>query len=105
MTLTPARPKKAAMLGFSIQKLLFTVAVLLAVWYGFKWVGRMKVIREKEAKERLRRGTGDSGGGGSADASSASGDAEEMVECAVCGAFVAAQGSKDCGKDNCPYQG
>jgi hypothetical protein len=65
----------------------------------------MKVIREKEAKERLRRGTGDSGGGGSADASSASGDAEEMVECAVCGAFVAAQGSKDCGKDNCPYQG
>ncbi len=97
------------MLGFSIQKLLFTVAVVLAVWYGFKWVGRMKVIREKEAKDRLRRGSGGSGGGastgGSGAASSASGDAEEMVECAVCGAFVAVQGAKDCGKDNCPYQG
>ena len=94
------------MLGFSIQKLLFTVAVVLAVWYGFKWVGRMKVIREKEAKDKLRRGAGGSGGGaGSADSSSATGDAEEMVECAVCGAFVAVQGAKDCGKDNCPYQG
>ncbi len=94
------------MLGFSIQKLLFTVAVVLAVWYGFKWVGRMKVIREKEAKDKLRRGAGGSGGGaGSADSSSATGDAEEMVECAVCGAFVAAKGAKDCGKDNCPYQG
>ena len=94
------------MLGFSIQKLLFTVAVVVAVWYGFKWVGRMKVIREKEAKDKLRRGAGGSGGGaGSADSSSATGDAEEMVECAVCGAFVALQGAKDCGKDNCPYQG
>ncbi len=94
------------MLGFSIQKLLFTVAVVVAVWYGFKWVGRMKVIREKEAKDKLRRGAGGSGGGaGSADSSSATGDAEEMVECAVCGAFVAAKGAKDCGKDNCPYQG
>jgi uncharacterized protein len=93
------------MLGFSIQKLLFTVAVVVAVWYGFKWVGRMKVIREKEAKDKLRRGAGGSGGGaGSADSSSATGDAEEMVECAVCGAFVAVQGAKDCGKDNCPYQ-
>ena len=94
------------MLGFSIQKLLFTVAVVVAVWYGFKWVGRMKVIREKEAKDKLRRGAGGSGGGaGSADSSSATGDAEEMVECAVCGAFVAVQGAKDCGKDNCSYQG
>lgn len=94
------------MLGFSIQKLLFTVAVVVAVWYGFKWVGRMKVIREKQAKEKLRRGAGGSGGGASSgDASSATGNVEEMVECAVCGAFVAARGAKDCGKDNCPYQG
>ena len=89
-----------------LQKFLITAAIILAVWYGFKWVGRMKVIREKEAKDKLRRGAGGSGGGaGSADSSSATGDAEEMVECAVCGAFVAVQGAKDCGKDNCPYQG
>ncbi len=102
LTRTPARPRKAAMFGFSIQKLLFTVAVVLAVWYGFKWVGRMKVIREKEAKERLRRDSGGFGGGG---ASSVSGDAEDMVECALCGAFVPIQGAKDCGRGDCPYGG
>ena len=96
------------MLGFSIQKLLFTVAVVVAVWYGFKWVGRVKKIRDKEARDRLRRGAG--GGNGAAGASAgpsgdAPVDAEEMVECAVCGAFVAVRGAKSCGKDNCPYPG
>ncbi len=99
------------MLGFSIQKLLFTVAVVIAVWYGFKWVGRMKEIREKEAKDRLRRdGAGGTGGGASRGAPGAApsdvhGDAEEMVECAVCGAFVAVRGAKSCGEDTCPYPG
>ncbi len=90
------------MLGFSIQKLLFTVAVVVAIWYGFKWVGRMKEIRKKQAKDRLRRDASGSGGGG---APGASGDAEEMVECAVCGAFVPALGAKDCGRRDCPYGG
>ena len=93
------------MLGFSIQKLLFTVAVVVAVWYGFKWVGRMKKIRDREAKDRLNR---ERQGGGGADAGSSgapSGGAEEMVECPVCGAFVASQGATACGKDNCPYPG
>ncbi len=94
------------MLGFSIQKLLFTVAVVVAVWYGFKWVGRMKQIRDKEAKDRLRRGAqsgnkGGSGGGGASGGEQS--DAEEMVECAVCGAFVAVRGAKSCGRDDCPY--
>ncbi len=94
------------MLGFSIQKLLFTVAVVVAVWYGFKWVGRMKEIRDKKAKDRLRRDAqsgnkGGSGGGGASGGEQS--DAEEMVECAVCGAFVAVRGTKSCGRDDCPY--
>ncbi len=100
------------MLGFSIQKLLFTVAVVVAVWYGFKWVGRMKQIRDKEAKDRLRRDaqSGNKGGNGGGGASGGApgephADAEEMVECAVCGAFVAVRGAKSCGLDDCPYPG
>ena len=100
------------MLGFSIQKLLFTVAVVVAVWYGFKWVGRMKRIRDKEAKDRLRRdaGGGNGGGGVSGGApidspSDVHGGAEEMVECTVCRAFVAVQGAKSCGREDCPYSG
>ena len=87
------------MLGFSIQKLLFTIAVIAAVWYGFKWVGRMKEIRDEDAKDRLRREKQGSG----EKAARSSVDSEEMVECATCGAFVASSGAKACGKDNCPY--
>ena len=86
------------MLGFSIQKLLFTVAVIAAVWFGFKWLGRMKVVRDREAREKLRR-QAENGGG------SVSGVAEEMVECPTCGAFVATTGAKSCGKAECPYPG
>ncbi len=96
------------MLGFTIQKLLFTVAVVLAVWYGYKWVGRMKQIRDKEAKDRLRRDAVDGNGGGGASGGAPGdihADAEEMVECAVCGAFVAVRGAKSCGRDDCPYPG
>ena len=92
------------MLGFSIQKLLFTIAVVVAVWYGFKWVGRMKIKRDAQAKAQLRRQA--SGGAGDLGAASgATDDIEEMVECAACGAFVAAGGAKSCGRDDCPYPG
>jgi len=93
------------MLGFSIQKLLFTVAVVAAVWYGFKWLGRMKRMHDRETRDRLRR---ESRGGGSAPAGPSEGaaaDAEDMVECAVCGAFVPARGAKSCGRADCPYPG
>ncbi|MAF95387.1 MAG: hypothetical protein CMM60_06500 [Rhodospirillaceae bacterium] len=89
------------MFGFSIQKLLFTVAAIFAVWYGFKWVGRMKEVRDREARDRLRRQAGNAGSSGGG----VSGAAEEMVECPACGAFVAATGAKSCGKAECPYPG
>ncbi len=94
------------MLGFSIQKLLFTVAVIVAVWYGFKWVSRMKEVRDQE-RNKLRRQAQDGKGGGHAGGGSGApaGDAEEMVECPACGAFVAARGGKTCGRDDCPYPG
>ena len=93
------------MLGFSIQKLLFTVAVVIAVWYGFKWVGRMKIKRDADAKAKLRRQASGDSGGGSGGASGATDDAEEMVECGACGSFVAVRGAKSCGRDDCPYPG
>ena len=29
------------MFGFSIQQPLVLVAIIAAVWYGFKWIGRL----------------------------------------------------------------
>ena len=97
------------MFGFSIQKLLFTVAVIMAVWYGFKWLGRMKIKRDRD-RARLRR---DARGGGAARSRTESpgnsdGDpdgAEDMVECSACGAFVAGKGARSCGRADCPYPG
>jgi hypothetical protein len=39
---------------------------------------------------------GGSGGDGVA-------EAEDMIECSVCGAYVAARGAVSCGRGDCPY--
>ena len=74
------------MFGFSITKLLVLAAIIAAVWYGFKWVTRMRDIRD--AAEAEREVT-----------------AEEMVRCPKCDAYVVAKGASDCGRDGCPYAG
>jgi len=91
------------MFGFSIQKLLFTVAVVMAVWYGFKWLGQMKIKREKD-RARVRRGAKTGGAARMrADSDDDADDAEEMRECDACGSFVATRGARSCGRDDCPY--
>jgi hypothetical protein len=46
------------MLGFSIQKLLVLAAVIGAVWYAFKFVGRLQQARDAEAKGSVKPGGG-----------------------------------------------
>ena len=96
------------MFGFSIQKLLLLAAIIGAVWYGFKLIGRLDQARKAEG--RLRDGgkpskpawwpgrdTTGAGGGQSPV------EAEDMVQCSVCQAYVPARGAKACGRPNCPY--
>ncbi len=80
------------MLGFSIQKLLFTAFAIFAVWYGFKWVGRVQALR----RERARL---------DAEAEGKVVGTEEMIQCRACDSFVPAAGAVSCGRDNCPYPG
>ena len=85
------------MFGFSIQKLLFTIAIIVIVWYGFKLVGRIDKKRRAQLKSaRKRRGspppTSDSG-------------TEDMVQCVVCGTYIAARGARSCGRSDCRYPG
>ena len=105
------------MLGFSIQKLLVLAAVIGAVWYAFKFVGRLQQARDAEAKGSVKPGGGAKrgktgnlsdqlrdwvGGKGRGDAASA-GQTEDLVPCPKCGAYVAARGATSCGRDDCPY--
>ncbi len=84
------------MFGFSIQKLLFTIAIIVIVWYGFKLIGRIDKKRRAQVKNARKR---------SRKPSSAL-DAEDMVQCAHCGTYYSAtKGAKSCGQPDCPYPG
>ncbi len=82
----------------SMQKILVLVAILAFVWYGFKFLGRLKATRAAEARERDLK-TPDR----KATPAEAALEVEETVLCATCGAYVPARGSSDCGKAGCPY--
>ncbi len=90
------------MFGFSLQKLMVLVAVIAAVWYGFKFIGRLQDAREVEPKLRA-------GGGRQPKArwrrakQPAAPEAEDMVECPVCQAYVPARGASRCERPGCPY--
>jgi uncharacterized protein len=90
------------MFGFSLQKLLVLVAIVGAVWYGFKLVSRLQEARRLEeaaraGKQRRAARRGAEGAGAPAEG------AEDMVQCPVCRIFVAAQAAANCGRPDCPY--
>jgi len=76
------------MFGFGLGKLLVLVAVVAAVWYGFKLVTRLERERKRRVGEQNRQPTD---------------FVEEMEKCRVCGAYVAASGAQNCGRRGCPY--
>lgn len=80
------------MFGFSLSKILVLAAIIAVVWFGFKWVARVNKLRQSAAKQKV-------GGGGSAE------NAEDMVKCPTCDAFVAPESARNCGRNGCPYGG
>lgn len=64
-----------------ILKWLVLIAIVVAVWYGFKAIGR----RNKAKQVRRDRE-----------------EVEQMNACSVCGTYVTSDQS-DCGTTGCPY--
>ncbi|MGF1608091.1 MAG: hypothetical protein ACFCUQ_01755 [Kiloniellales bacterium] len=99
------------MFGFSLQKILVLIAIVAAVWYGFKFLSRLDATRKAEAKLRERMGgkpsghkaSGHKASGGRAAKRDEQADAEDMVLCPVCQSYVPARGSSNCGRPDCPY--
>jgi len=80
------------MFGFlSLPKLIFTVVIVLAVWYGFKWYNRRQQIERQRAQGQVPPG----GAGPSNKRKEAA--IEDMVQCPDCGAYVPADGRHKCG--------
>ncbi len=82
----------------SIQKLIVLAAVIAAVWYGFKFLGRLQEARKAEAKLR-EANSGRPAKKGNSPQSSAKGggQVEDMAQCPSCGAYFPAGGKCSCG--------
>lgn len=95
------------MFGFSLQKILFLVGIIGAVWYGFKLAQRLKAAREQDglAPKRQRAKAPPSGRpwARARKRTQAPEEVEDMVQCPVCRSYVAARDTTSCGRDDCPY--
>ncbi len=95
------------MLGFSLGKLLVLLAVIGAVWYGFKYLSRMQYLRERRAEAREQIDSGGAPppppGRGRRKQAAERPAAEDMTQCPACQAYVPAKGARNCGRPDCPY--
>lgn len=81
------------MFGLSPTKILFTVAVIAIVWYGFKWLNRAQNKtgnRNKDANVSQRKAQDSS--------------FEELVACDKCGDYVVPDKKNGCGQSGCPFE-
>jgi uncharacterized protein len=78
-----------------MTKWIVVALLVLAVWYGYRWLGRAQRIRS--ARERAK-GVGPAPTPGAPRAA-----AEDMRKCPACGVYVSA-GSGACGRPDCPQR-
>lgn len=78
----------------SLSKLLVLVAVVLAVWYGYKLLTRLEDARKAKGGQDKAKG--------GPEAKSEIGSME-TVKCSVCGIFLASDAPSNCGREGCPY--
>ena len=82
-------------MGLSLGKLLVLIAIVLVVWYSFKYTKRVEAVRRalrhemaaRQARARPQRAQ--------------TLPAEDLVKCDRCGAYVAVR-SAACGRPDCP---
>jgi uncharacterized protein len=87
------------MFGLSLTKILLTIFVIVAVWYGWRWYQRYQALEAKrERDESVPKNDRRANGRGQV-------EAEDMIECRTCGAFVAASRRVGCGRKDCPFPG
>jgi hypothetical protein len=81
------------MFGLSFSKFLFLAAIVAIVWFAVKYGHRFQAIRRALREELLRRQA----------QKPPPIAAEDLVKCAVCGAYVGARSASSCGRSDCPW--
>jgi hypothetical protein len=82
------------MIGLSLPKLLLFALLVAIVWFGYRYVNRVEQIR-RAVREELRRRQ--------PPGRPRSIEAEDLVKCNRCGAYVAARSASSCGRPDCPW--
>lgn len=76
------------MFGIGFSKLLLLVVIVVAIWYGFKFVGRLDQKRKRDLADKKKKATDSIG---------------KMDQCPVCRTYVVADRAGNCGRQGCPY--
>lgn len=83
------------MFGFGFSKLAVLIGIVAAVWYGFKFIGKLDKNRKQAQANKPPRQS--SGAGGNTP------EVEDTVQCPTCGAYVVAKTASACERPDCPY--
>jgi uncharacterized membrane-anchored protein len=77
---------------FGLPKLILIALVFAVVWWGVRWLNAVphELPRRRSRPQQQRRSAG-----------RAEIEAEDLVACRVCGAYVAAS-APSCGRPDCP---
>lgn len=90
-----------SMLGFSFSKILFTILMIMAVWWVYKQINRIGDDSGKP-KARVKPGRGQARDAEPQEAQTV----EDLTACPACGAYAAAGSNPGCGRPakDCPMQ-
>lgn len=84
---------------FSLPKILALIAIVGAVWYGFKFITRLDHARKDKVGDDHSARTK-----ATEEKAASASKIEDLVECKTCGTFVAAGSKPNCGQgEACPF--
>jgi len=85
------------MFGFSLTKLVFTILIVVVVWMLFKKLSQAGL----DQKGKVSKARGPAGAGMT---ESHNEEAEDLVKCSVCGAYMAEGSPPSCSRTTgCPF--
>ncbi len=84
-----------------LLKVVVLVIVVLALWYGVRWMARVQRVLERQERQAEHRAAEHQMEQRREKPRAAEPVAADMQRCPVCAIFVT--GTASCGKDACPY--
>ena len=84
-----------------LVKILLLILVVVALWYGVRWMARVQRVLERQERQNERRM--EELRGQRPPPKPAEPAAADMQRCPVCSTYVT--GTASCGRQGCPYGG